>query len=141
MPLSDNPATDPAGDPTTIAERTPDALATLLDYHRAWTGGDFDAAMRFVADDVVVLCPAGRLDGAAAFRSFMGPFSSMVTRYERVAAFGDDAGAVIVYDTDTVPVPNAPGAEAVRVAGGRITWMRIIFDRLPFEAARAARPT
>ena len=134
------PATPPEAHATPRRPAPPPPWTTLLDYHRAWSGGDFDAAMQFVADDVVVLAPAGRLDGAAAFRSFMGPFSGMVTRYQRTAAFGDETTAVIVYDTDTVPVADAPGAECVRVADGRITWMRIIFDRAPFEAARAARP-
>lgn len=127
--------------PADATSRPPAALAALLDYHRAWSGGDFDAAMGFVADDVVVLTPAGQLNGADAFRAFMGPFSATVIRYRQVAAFGDDATAVIVYDTDTVPVPDAPGAECVRVTDGRITWMRIIFDRVPFEAARAAATT
>ncbi len=114
------------------------ALDVLLAYHQAWTSHDMDAAMRYVADEVVVLAPAGRIDGADGFRQFMEPFSGIVTRYERVAAFGDEDTAVIVYDTDTRPVADAPGAEAVRVVNGRISWMRIIFDRAPFAAARAA---
>jgi hypothetical protein len=34
-------------------------------------------------------------------------------------------------------VADAPGADAVKVVDGRISWMRIIFDRAPFDAARA----
>jgi len=117
---------------------TSPALDVLLAYHRAWTTHDMNAAMRYVADDIVVLAPAGRIEGAAGFRQFMEPFSRIVTSYRRVAAFGDEDTAVIVYDTDTVPVADAPGAEAVRVIDGRIGWMRIIFDRAPFDAARAA---
>jgi len=116
------------------------ALDVLLAYHQAWSTHDMDAAMTYVAEDIVVLAPAGRLRGAAEFRQFMEPFSRIVTRYRQVAAYGDDHLAVIIYDTDTVPVADAPGAEAVTVADGRITWMRIIFDRLPFDAARRAAP-
>ncbi|GIG65283.1 nuclear transport factor 2 family protein [Phytomonospora endophytica] len=112
------------------------ALRTALAYHHAWTGGDFEDAMAFIADDIVCLGPAGRVEGAAAFRDFMGPFSKIATKVELRAAFGDDTNAVVVYDTDTVPVKDAPGAEWVTVEDGRITRMRIIFDRLPFEAAR-----
>jgi hypothetical protein len=114
------------------------ALDTLLAYHRAWSGHDMDLAMTYIADDVEVLAPAGPIRGAAAFRGFMEPFSGIVTSYLRVAAFGDDDTAVIVYDTTTVPVPDAPGAEAVKVVDGRIAWMRIVFDRLPFDVARRA---
>lgn len=60
----------------------------------------------------------------------------MVTRSELVAAFGDDRTAVLVYDTVTVLVPDAPGVEHLTVTDGTITHMRIIFDRLPFDAAR-----
>jgi len=113
-------------------------LETLLAYHDAWSRGDFDAAMRYVADDLVCDAPAGRLVGADAFRAFMGPFAAMLTRYERLAAFGDDRVAVVVYDTDTRAVDGAPAAEVVTVADGRLRTMRIIFDRLPFEEARRA---
>ena len=43
-----------------------------------------------------------------------------------------------MYGTDTVPVLNAPGAEYVTVSDRRITYMRIIFDLAPFDAARRA---
>lgn len=114
------------------------ALDTALAYHRAWSSGDFDQAMTHIADDITCQAPAGVLKGADAFRAFMEPFSRIATRVEVRAAFGDDKTAVVVYDTDTVPVRDAPGAEWVTVADGRITHMRIIFDRLPFEEARRA---
>jgi hypothetical protein len=114
------------------------ALATALAYFRAWSGRDFDLAMTYIADDIVCRAPAGLLEGAEAFRGFMGPFSQIVTRTELVAAFGDDTSSVLVYDTDTVPVKDAPGAEAHTVVDGKITHLRIIFDRQPFTEARRA---
>ncbi len=114
------------------------ALRTALDYYQAWTNHDFDRAMTFIADDIVCQAPAGRIDGAEAFRAFMEPFSQIVTRSELVAAFGDDHTAVLMYNTDTVPVADAPGAERLEVDGATITRIRIIFDRAPFMAARQA---
>jgi hypothetical protein len=114
------------------------ALATSLAYFQAWTGGDFEVAMTHIDDDVVCQAPAGRLQGAEAFRNFMGPFSQIVTRAELVAGYGDDSTAVLVYDTDTVPVQDAPGAECHTVVDGKITNIRIIFDRQPFTEARQA---
>ena len=116
------------------------ALRTALAYYRAWTGKDFEAAMTYVAEDIVCQAPAGRLEGAEAFRGFMGPFAAILTGSTLIAAFGDDERAVLMYDTDTVPVKDAPGAECLTVTDGKITHMRIIFDRLPFEAARQAAP-
>ncbi|QHT56830.1 nuclear transport factor 2 family protein [Cellulomonas sp. H30R-01] len=114
------------------------ALQTALDYHRAWSSHDVDAAMALVADDVVCDSPGGPVTGIDAFRAFMGPFATSTTRTEILGAFGDDDTAVVLYDTDSTLVRHAPGAECVRVAGGRITHMTIVFDRLPFAQARAA---
>jgi SnoaL-like domain len=112
------------------------ALDTALAYHRAWTTGDFELAMTYVADDIICLAPAGRLDGAEAFRAFMGPFARLLIRAELLAAFGDETTAMLMYDTETVPVSTAPAAELVKVVDGRIVELRIIFDRAPFDAAR-----
>jgi hypothetical protein len=68
----------------------------------------------------------------------MGPFVQILTSSSLIAAFGNDQQAVVIYDTDTVPVKDAPGAECVTVQNGKITHMRIIFDRQPFEEARRA---
>jgi len=114
------------------------ALDIALAYHEAWTSKDLERAMTYVADDVVCDAPAGRIEGAEAYRAFMGPFVQTLKRADLIAAFGDDTTAVVVYDTDTVPVQSAPGAECVTVEDGRIVYSRFIFDRAPFEAARAA---
>jgi hypothetical protein len=114
------------------------ALDTALAYHRAWTHHDFDQAMTHIAEDIVCDAPAGRIEGAQAFRAFMGPFSQILTACDLVAAFGDDHTALLMYDATTVPVPHAPGAECLTVRDGRITHLRIVFDRAPFDAARRA---
>lgn len=113
------------------------AQETALAYFKAWTSHDFDHAMTYIADDIVCDAPPGRIEGAEAFRAFMGPFAGTVQDSALLAAFGDDTTAVLVYDTRTALVPSAPGAEHVTVRDGRIVHMRIIFDRAPFDAARA----
>ncbi|MBF6083824.1 nuclear transport factor 2 family protein [Nocardia cyriacigeorgica] len=117
---------------------TSPALQTALDYHRAWTGHDFDRAITYLADDLVCEAPSGQITGLAEFRGFMEPFSQIMTSSQLLAAFGDDDTAMLMYDTTTIPVPHAPGAELYSVADGRITHIRIIFDRAPFDAAQAA---
>ena len=114
------------------------ALATALAYFRAWTSHDLDRAMTYIADGIICQAPAGKLEGAAAFRGFMEPFTQILTRSALIAAFGDDEKAVVMYDTGTVPVKDAPGAECVTVRDGKIAHMRIIFDRPPHEEARRA---
>jgi ketosteroid isomerase-like protein len=113
------------------------ALEVALAYYRAWTGGDLDEAMRHVADDIVCDAPAGRIEGAAAYRAFLGPFAGMLRSATLLAAFGDEKTAVIMYDTETTLVASGPGAECLTVRGGRIAYSRFVFDRAPFLAARA----
>ena len=114
------------------------ALEVALAYFHAWTSHDLDKAMSYIADDIVCDAPAGRLEGAVAYRGFMGPFVQMLTGSRLIAAFGDAGTAVLMYDTETVPVKSAPGAECVTVTGGKVSYSRFIFDRLPFDAARKA---
>src|SRR4030095_8449940 len=122
-----------------MTESTSPALEIALAYHHAWTGHDLDKAMSYIADDIVCDAPAGRLDGADAYRAFMGPFVQILTGSELVAAFGDDEKAVVMYDTETVPVKSAPGAECLTVKDGKIIRSLFIFDRGPFDAARKAQ--
>ena len=90
------------------------ALDTALAYHRAWTSHDFDRAMTYIAEDIICQAPAGRLEGTAAFREFMGPFAQILTRSSLIAAFGDDERAVVMYDTDALPVRTLPARSASR---------------------------
>jgi hypothetical protein len=114
------------------------ALHTALAYHQAWTSHDLDKAMSYIADDIVCDAPAGRLEGAEAYRGFMGPFVQILTAAEMIAAYGDDKTALVMYDTETKLVKSAPAAECVTVMDGKITYSRFIFDRAPFDAARKA---
>ena len=121
-----------------MTETTSLALRTALAYYQAWTSHDLDKAMSYIAGDIVCEAPAGRLEGAEAYRGFLGPFVQIVTGSKMIAAFGDDETALVMYDTETVPVKSAPGAECVTVKDGKITYSRFVFDRAPFDAARAA---
>jgi hypothetical protein len=105
------------------------ALRTALAYYQAWTSHDLDQAMSYVADDIVCDAPPGRLAGADAYRAFMGPFVQILRGAKLIAAFGDEQTAMIMYDTQTGPVPSAPAAECVTVTGSKITYSRFIFDR------------
>lgn len=118
-----------------MTENNP-ALQIALAYHEAWTTSDLDRAMSYIAEDIVCDAPAGRIEGAEAYRSFMAPFVQVLRGATMIAAFGDDETALVMYDTTTVPVPSAPGAECVTVKEGKITYSRFLFDRAPFQAAR-----
>lgn len=113
------------------------ALDVALAYHRAWAGGDLDAALSYIADDVVCEAPSGRIRGVDGYRAFLEPYLSQLLSVTLLAAFGDDETAVVMYDSATRLVARAPGAECVTVAEGRIVHSWFVFDRAPFQAARA----
>jgi hypothetical protein len=121
-----------------MTDTTSPALQTALAYYQAWTSHDLDTAMSYIAEDIVCDAPAGRLEGAEAYRGFMGPFVQILTGSTMIAAFGDDETAMVMYDIETVPVKSAPGAECVTVKDSKITYSRFVFDRVPFDAARQA---
>jgi hypothetical protein len=118
-----------------VTEKSP-ALQIALAYHEAWTNKDLDRAMSYIAEDIVCDAPAGRVEGAEAYHAFMAPFVQILRGAAMIAAFGDEETALVMYDTTTVPVPSAPGAEWVTVKEGKITYSRFLFDRVPFQAAR-----
>ncbi len=121
---------------TAATDNPSPALQVALAYYKAWTDKDLDQAMNHIADEIVCEAPAGRIEGAQAYRAFMAPFVQILVSSDLIAAFGDDRTALVMYDTETVPVKSAPGAECVTVVQGKITHSRFIFDRVPFEAAR-----
>ena len=119
----------------TMTEQT-NPLQTVLAYHEAWSNHDMDRAMRYIAENIICDAPAGRIEGAEAYRAFMGPFVKMLKSTKLLAAFGDDATAMIMYDTQTALVESGPGAEWLTIKNGKIVYSRFIFDRLPFDEAR-----
>jgi ketosteroid isomerase-like protein len=121
-----------------MTQQPSSALDVARAYYEAWTSKDFERAMTYIADDIVCDAPAGRIDGADAYRAFMGPFVQMLKGAQLLAAFGDDDTAMVMYDAETVLVQSAPGAECVTVKDGKITHSRFVFDRAPFQAAREA---
>lgn len=119
-------------------DTTSPALQVALAYYEAWTSKDLERAMNYISDGIVCEAPAGRLEGAEAYRAFMGPFVQILKSSSMIAAFGDERTALVMYDTETIPVKSAPGAECVTVEDGKIIHSRFVFDREPFEAARRA---
>lgn len=114
------------------------ALDVALAYYNAWTSKNLEDAMRYISPEIVCQAPSGRIEGAAAYRGFMGPFVQILVSANLIAAFGDEQAALIMYDTETVPVKSAPGAERVTVRDGKIIHSWFVFDRAPFQAARRA---
>jgi hypothetical protein len=113
-------------------------LDVALAYFEAWSHHDVEGAMAYIHPEIICEAPPGRLEGADAYRAFLTPYVGMLVSAHIIAAFGDDEMAMVMYNSETRPVVYAPGAECVTVVDGLITLSRFIFDRAPFDAARAA---
>ena len=102
-------------------------------YASAWTSGDVDAAMSYIADDIVCEAPAGTIEGKAAYREFTATFVSRLLVTGRVTAvLADDSGAAILYTNDTKVVPGMRAMDYATIEDGQITRLITVFDRLPF---------
>ena len=115
------------------------AQKIAADYSRAWTSGDVDTAMSYLAEDIVCDAPAGRIEGAPAYRRFTEDFVAKLTGCTITNVLGDDANAAVVYSLDTRLARGFQAVEYVTVEDGKITRILTVFDRLPLaEAARQA---
>ena len=116
------------------------ALTVARDYVQAIANKDVDKIMSLSADGVICTSPIGQIEGTAAFRKFHEGFARMIQNVTLLAAFGDDKQAVVVYEADTHPVPNAVTAELLQVKNGKLAATRVIYDATPFAAYMASVP-
>lgn len=108
------------------------AYNTVQKYHRAWTSGDIDTAMRYVSDDIVCRAPGVDLDSKDAYRDFIGGFAPMLTGIEDIAEFVDGDRVALFYYPQTAATATTPAAEYFTVADGKIIKSVLIFDRLSY---------
>lgn len=117
------------------------ALKIAQAYFDAMAAKDVYKIVTLSADDIVCTSPVGRLHGAQAFCGFQQGFAKMIKKLTLVAALGDDDHAVIVYDSETYPVPHAIVAEHVTVKDGKISSTNVIYDGTPFaEYMKTVQP-
>lgn len=117
------------------------ALTIAQAYFDAMANKDVEQIASISAEDVVCISPVGERQGAQAFRGFQEGFASMIKNLTLLAAFGDDDHAVIVYNAETYPVPNAVVAEHVVIKNGKLASTTVIYDGTPFaEYLKTVQP-
>lgn len=108
------------------------ALRTALAYHEAWTSGDLDGAMAYVAEDVICRAPGDDISGRDAYRDYLADFLRVFTGWTHVGAFGDEEHALLFYYPHTEVTSTAPAAEHFTIRDGQIVENLLVFDRLSF---------
>ena len=113
------------------------ALDTVLTYHRAWTSGDVNGAMRHVADGAVCRAPGGDLVGKQAYRGYLDGFAPNLTGITELAAMADGDQVALFYHPQTAVTQSSPAAELFTVRDGLIVENVLTFDRLSFAPPAA----
>jgi SnoaL-like domain len=113
------------------------ALAIARTYVNAIAEKNVEGIIGVSADGVVCTSPIGRIAGTQKFREFHDGFARMIKKVTVLAAYGDDEQAVIIYNAETHPVPNAVTAELIKVKNGKIVSTDVIYDATPFAAYMA----
>lgn len=108
------------------------AYDTVLAYHRAWTTGDVETAMSYVADDIICHAPGVALNGKSAYQAFIAGFAPMLTGIGDLAEFVDGDRVALFYYPQTATTSTTPAAELFTVADGVISTSVLIFDRLSY---------
>lgn len=110
----------------------------VQDYHRAWTSGDIDQAMSWVADQITCRAPGVDLTGKESYRAFIAGFAPSLTGIADVASFADGDRVALFYYPQTAATSTAPAAECFTVREGKIVDSVLIFDRLSFGPPKGA---
>ncbi|WP_166983152.1 SRPBCC domain-containing protein [Paramicrobacterium fandaimingii] len=108
------------------------AYAVVKKYHYAWTNGDVNGAMNYVADDITCQAPGVDLDGKVAYREFISGFAPQLTGIGKIAEFVDKDRVALFYYPQTASTSTTPAAELFTIRDGKISESILIFDRLSY---------
>ena len=115
---------------------TPVAVARA--FTEAWTSGDLETTARYVAEDVVFDGPLGHVEGKQAYLDGLKGLTQAVdlTGARVLAAFGDEAQALIMYDLITNRFGTLRCAKLLAFSDGKIQTDTLTFDSYEIKKAR-----
>lgn len=108
------------------------AYNIVREYHHAWTSGNVDMAMNYVAEDITYRAAGTDFHGKDAYRSFISGIAPMLTGIGEIAQFVDGNRVALFYYPRTAATSTAPAAELFTITDGKIVESILIFDRLSY---------
>jgi ketosteroid isomerase-like protein len=107
-----------------------------LAYIEACGRKDLDAVDALLAPDMKFVGPGSALTGAAPYLAVLQRIGPVWVRSDLKKVFVDGPEVCVIYDfvTDT-PAGAVPIVEWLRIEGGRITSVTLVFDRVTFKPA------
>src|SRR5260370_6769516 len=90
------------GDERTRANmKTPDdTISVVRAYHRSWTSGKFEEAIRLLASDLQVEVPINEYPTKESFAKALIGFGELVRGVALLAEFAQENEAMLLYDMD-----------------------------------------
>jgi hypothetical protein len=118
---------------------TQDPEITALSYIEACGRQDFDAVLPLLAPDLKFVGPGNALTGAVPYLAVLRRIGVVWVRSDVRKVFAEGPDVCVIYDlvTDT-PAGAVPIVEWLRVEGGRIASVTLVFDRVAFKPASEA---
>lgn len=109
-----------------------DAHSTVEAYHRAWTSGDVDRALTYLADDARCFAPDDTITTKADWRGYLAAFVPMLTGAPEHARMTDGNRVALWYFPQTEATTTTLASELFTVEEGQIVEIRLAFDRLGY---------
>lgn len=109
-----------------------DALETVEAYQQAWTSGDVERAMTYLADDVRCYTPDENVTTKSQWHDYLTGFVPMLTAAPEHTRMTDGNQVALWYFPHTAVTTTTLASELFTVRGGRIVEIRLAFDRLSY---------
>ncbi len=120
---------------------THSTLAVLArEFTEAWARHDIETAATYLDDDVTFEGPTSHSQGKAAYIEGLRAFAPAVTGLKILAAFGEDAQALIMYELTTESFGTLTAAELLTFTAGKIQADRLTFDTYGVRQATVGQP-
>ncbi len=104
-------------------------------YRTALGKGDFASARNLMQDNMIFEGPLDTFNKADDYLTANKKLSSIIQRVDLKKVFVDDDDVCVLYEMVTnTPAGTAFIAEWYQVKGGKIAYMRAVFDVRPFAA-------
>ena len=115
-----------------MTSSTDDPQAIVEAYHRAWTAGDVDRALTYVADDVRCYAPDESVSTKEDWRGYLAGFAPRLTGAPELTRMSEGDRVALWYFPQTETTTATLASELFTVEGARIVEIRLAFDRLGY---------
>lgn len=115
-----------------MSNTTDDALRTVEAYHQAWTSGEVDRALTYVADDVRCFAPDEAVTTKNQWHQYLASFVPVLTGAPEHTRMIDGDQVALWYFPQTAVTTTTLASELFTVRAGKIIEIRLAFDRLGY---------